>query len=195
MTLVGSFSNSSTFRSPDPEVGEFFFSVHSLRFTVHGSQFTVYSLRFTVYGSQFTVHSSIKSESPRPRTENPKAQTPNRKPKTQTEYPMTDLFTIRHIQRMEDRIRKILEQAPAECLGDPRYIFLDAADLMQLMMINENVLKYWRQKRLIPHIRIRKKTYFRLSDVQQLIEEHRFIKQQPLAEKSAAVHNKGHPGI
>ena len=86
---------------------------------------------------------------------------------------MSNLFTIRHIKLLEKKIEEILQKAAPENLGDPEYIFLDSADFMLLLGINEHVLKYWKHKRVLPYSRIKGKVYFKLADVQRMIEEHK----------------------
>lgn len=53
-----------------------------------------------------------------------------------------------------------------------RDTWLDKQDLLQWLHISERTLQGWRSKGLLPYSAIGGKLYYRLSDVEALLEQH-----------------------
>ncbi|NLP59228.1 helix-turn-helix domain-containing protein [Lutibacter sp. B1] len=49
---------------------------------------------------------------------------------------------------------------------------IDNADFIQLMQISNSTAKNWRNKGLIPYAQIENKIYYKIEDIQALIEKH-----------------------
>ena len=54
---------------------------------------------------------------------------------------------------------------------DPQDVLLDNADFLQRFKISRRTAYNWRRKKLLKHLLIEKKIFYRLSDVRKFLEE------------------------
>lgn len=82
-----------------------------------------------------------------------------------------DYFSEKRLKEIERKMDRILMDTDG-FKKDPRFILLDAPDLMDLFRISHNTARNWRRQGKMPYIVINKKSYVRLSDVEKMIQEH-----------------------
>jgi Helix-turn-helix domain len=60
-----------------------------------------------------------------------------------------------------------------DCCGDPNLLILDDDALLKYFNISKRTSAEWRNKRLITYFKIGKKVYYKLSDVEKMLENHK----------------------
>ena len=86
-------------------------------------------------------------------------------------------FSIKEIREISERMDELLRKYNQFRQIDPKYILLDHADFLQLFKISSRTSFSWRSQDLLPHYVIGSKIYFRLTDIQELLEKHKIEKQ------------------
>ena len=82
-------------------------------------------------------------------------------------------FPFSRIKAIEEEIRILKKEFSRKHRKDPRFILLDMADLLQLFKISRRTAFTWRNNHILPYHYIGNRIYFRLSDIEIMLEKHR----------------------
>lgn len=84
------------------------------------------------------------------------------------------------LQLIFDRLDRIEATLIAK-QKQPENPFLDSQEFIQLMNISKRTAQAWRDQNIIPYSQVGSKIYYRMSDIQKLLDEHyQNFKQQKL---------------
>ena len=72
------------------------------------------------------------------------------------------------IEKRLERIEKILHARQFQ-VAQP---FIDSYQLMELFQISKKTLSTWKNERIIPFSQIRNKIYYKISDIDALLDKH-----------------------
>jgi hypothetical protein len=67
---------------------------------------------------------------------------------------------------------KIIKNQNSKIKENPKYILLDTEDVVQLFKISKETAINWRSEGILPYAKIKGKIYYRLLDVQKLIDKN-----------------------
>jgi len=81
-------------------------------------------------------------------------------------------FSINQFDKIIERLEKIIQQQKNNKIADPKQIILDNADLLQLFKISHRTAQNWRDQKIISYSQIGGKIYYRMSDIQKLLDEN-----------------------
>ena len=84
-------------------------------------------------------------------------------------------FSEKRLQEIERKIA-ILERVNRRKITDPEFIFLDNAELKQLLCISDSAAARWRLQGKLRFSVVGRKIYYRLSDISKMIREHQIIR-------------------
>lgn len=87
-------------------------------------------------------------------------------------------FSAKRLKAIEEQVELLFEEFRKLKISDPNHIIFDNLDFMNLLKISSRTSKYWRDEGLITYSQVKGKVYFRLSDILELLEEHRFYKKR-----------------
>lgn len=82
-----------------------------------------------------------------------------------------DRYSEKRLQEIERRLNA-LERVKRRKITDPEFIFLDNAELKQLLCISDSAAARWRQQEKLRFSLVGRKIYYRLSDISKMIREH-----------------------
>ncbi|MBX7141428.1 MAG: helix-turn-helix domain-containing protein [Chitinophagales bacterium] len=72
---------------------------------------------------------------------------------------------IQRLDRVEDMLKEKQKQ--------PKEVFLDNAEFLQVMHISKRTAQQWRDSGIISFSQIGNKIFYRMTDIQELLEKHR----------------------
>jgi len=81
-------------------------------------------------------------------------------------------FSEKRLQEIERKI-ELLQKAHRRKITDPEFIFLDNAELKQLLSISDSAAARWRQQQKLEFSLVGRKIYYRLADIARMIQEHK----------------------
>lgn len=81
-------------------------------------------------------------------------------------------FSEQRLREIERKIERLIRQRSKK-IQDPDYIYLDNSEFCQLLNIGISTARNWRAQNLIPHSLVKHKLYYKLSDVEKMISNHR----------------------
>ncbi|PWK19630.1 helix-turn-helix domain-containing protein [Xanthomarina spongicola] len=80
--------------------------------------------------------------------------------------------TINEWKKLLERFETLLNTLEKRIPQDPDLILLDNADLLQLFKISHKTAQNWRDNKVIAYSQINNKIYYRLSDVNKLLDNN-----------------------
>ncbi|WP_157209203.1 helix-turn-helix domain-containing protein [Mariniflexile maritimum] len=80
--------------------------------------------------------------------------------------------TINEWKKLLERFETLLNTLEKRIPQDPELILLDNADLLQLFKISHKTAQNWRDNKVIAYSQINNKIYYRLSDVNKLLDNN-----------------------
>ncbi|MGY5846623.1 helix-turn-helix domain-containing protein [Salegentibacter sp. HM20] len=84
-----------------------------------------------------------------------------------------DHLSIKEIREINRKLEGLLKKYQQYRLLEPQFILLDHADFLQLFKISRRTSLSWREQKIIPYYVVVGKIYFRLSDIQELLDKHK----------------------
>jgi hypothetical protein len=75
---------------------------------------------------------------------------------------------VQELMATLDAVKKLMENVDKP----PEYIILDDVDLRNFLNVSKRTVAYWREKREITYSKLGGKTYYRLSDILDLIKKN-----------------------
>ncbi len=85
--------------------------------------------------------------------------------------PFKDI-TINEWKMLLERFETLLNTLENRILQDPELVLLDNADLLQLFKISHKTAQNWRDNKVIAYSQIGNKIYYRLSDINKLLDNN-----------------------
>lgn len=76
------------------------------------------------------------------------------------------------LKRLDEQVALIVAQMKIGSKLDPEDIFFDNQEFMQLMNISKRTAQEWRNKKIILCSQVGNKIYYRLSDIQKLLNDN-----------------------
>ena len=76
------------------------------------------------------------------------------------------------LKKISDRLEHLIKQTEFKNIQDPNYVILDNADILQLFKISKETASNWRAEGILPHSKIKGKTYYKLSDMHKIIDDN-----------------------
>ena len=83
-----------------------------------------------------------------------------------------EVILLQNIQEKLDKLTIKINKLQSNKLDQQ---IIDNADFIQLMNISNSTAKNWRKKGIIPYSQIESKFYYKLSDIQKIIDENYII--------------------
>ena len=80
--------------------------------------------------------------------------------------------TINEWKKLLERFETLLNTLEKRIPQDPDLVLLDNADLLQLFKISHKTAQNWRDNKVIAYSQINNKIYYRLSDVNKLLDNN-----------------------
>ena len=80
--------------------------------------------------------------------------------------------TINEWKKLLERFETLLNTLEKRIPQDPELVLLDNADLLQLFKISHKTAQNWRDNKVIAYSQINNKIYYRLSDVNKLLDNN-----------------------
>ena len=77
------------------------------------------------------------------------------------------------IKSLEQKIDKLTREFKLRQVKDPQFIILDNADFIRMFNISSRTAQNWREEGLIEYSQVKGKIYYRLTDVQRFLENHK----------------------
>jgi hypothetical protein len=71
-----------------------------------------------------------------------------------------------------EQLLQSIEQIKAKLVSKPDFDYIDNYELMQMLKLSKRCAQAWRDEGKIPFSRIGNKVYYKLSDVQALLDKH-----------------------
>lgn len=79
---------------------------------------------------------------------------------------------INEWKKLLERFETLLNNLENKFSKDPDLVLLDNADLLQLFKISHKTAQNWRDNKVIAYSQINNKIYYRLSDVNKLLDNN-----------------------
>jgi hypothetical protein len=76
------------------------------------------------------------------------------------------------LKRLDEQVVLLVAQMKIGSKLDPEDIFFDNQEFMQLMNISKRTAQEWRNKKIILCSQVGNKIYYRLSDIQKLLNDN-----------------------
>jgi hypothetical protein len=76
------------------------------------------------------------------------------------------------LKRLDEQVALLVAQMKIGSKLDPEDIFFDNQEFMQLMNISKRTAQEWRNKKIILCSQVGNKIYYRLSDIQKLLNDN-----------------------
>ncbi len=76
------------------------------------------------------------------------------------------------LKRLDEQVALLVAQMKIGSKLDPEDIFFDIQEFMQLMNISKRTAQEWRNKKIILCSQVGNKIYYRLSDIQKLLNDN-----------------------
>ena len=76
------------------------------------------------------------------------------------------------LKRLDDSVALIVAQMKIGGKLDPEDVFFDNDEFMKLMNISKRTAQEWRNKKIIEFSQVGNKIYYRLSDIQKLLNDN-----------------------
>ena len=80
--------------------------------------------------------------------------------------------TEKMLKRLDQQVALIVSQMKLGGKLDPEDVFFDNQEFMQLMNISKRTAQEWRNKKIIEFSQVGNKIYYRLSDIQKLLNDN-----------------------
>ncbi|MCX7550888.1 helix-turn-helix domain-containing protein [Xanthomarina sp. F2636L] len=85
--------------------------------------------------------------------------------------PFQDI-SIQEWNKLFERFQSLVNKLENNITQDPELILLDNADLLQLFKISHKTAQNWRDNNVIAFSQIGNKLYYRLSDINKLLDDN-----------------------
>ena len=76
------------------------------------------------------------------------------------------------LKRLDESVALIVAQMKIGGKLDPEDVFFDNGEFMKLMNISKRTAQEWRNKKIIEFSQVGNKIYYRLSDIQKLLNDN-----------------------
>ena len=76
------------------------------------------------------------------------------------------------LKRLDDSVALLVAQMKLGGKLDPEDVFFDNQEFMKLMNISKRTAQEWRNKKIIEFSQVGNKIYYRLSDIQKLLNDN-----------------------
>lgn len=76
------------------------------------------------------------------------------------------------LKRLDESVALLVAQMKLGGKLDPEDVFFDNGEFMKLMNISKRTAQEWRNKKIIEFSQVGNKIYYRLSDVQKLLNDN-----------------------
>ena len=76
------------------------------------------------------------------------------------------------LKRLDESVALIVAQMKMNEKFDPEDVFFDNGEFMKLMNISKRTAQEWRNKKIIEFSQVGNKIYYRLSDIQKLLNDN-----------------------
>lgn len=76
------------------------------------------------------------------------------------------------LKRLDEQITFVVAKIKMNEKFDPEDIFFDNGEFMKLMNISKRTAQEWRNKKIIEFSQVGNKIYYRLSDIQKLLNDN-----------------------
>lgn len=83
-----------------------------------------------------------------------------------------DNISIQEWRNLFKRLEAIVNRLESALSQDSKIILLDNADLLQLFKISHKTAQNWRDNNIIAFSQIGNKIYYRMDDIQKLLDEN-----------------------
>ena len=80
--------------------------------------------------------------------------------------------TEKMLKRLDQQVALIVSQMKLGSKLDPEDVFFDNQEFMSLMNISKRTAQEWRNKKIIEFSQVGNKIYYRLSDIQKLLNDN-----------------------
>ncbi|WP_418509770.1 helix-turn-helix domain-containing protein [Corallibacter sp.] len=81
-------------------------------------------------------------------------------------------ISIQEWNKLFERFQSLVNKLENNITQDPELILLDNADLLQLFKISHKTAQSWRDNNVIAFSQIGNKLYYRLSDINKLLDDN-----------------------
>lgn len=79
-------------------------------------------------------------------------------------------FSIAKLKEIEINLEKTIKKIDKLYKSHYKVQIIDNADFIQLMQISSSTAKNWRNKGVIPYSQIENKIYYKIEDIQEVLE-------------------------
>lgn len=76
------------------------------------------------------------------------------------------------LNRLDTQITFVVAKMKMNEMFDPEDVFFDNGEFMKLMNISKRTAQEWRNKKIIEFSQVGNKIYYRLSDIQKLLNDN-----------------------
>ena len=76
------------------------------------------------------------------------------------------------LKKVSERLEYLIKQQEFKNKLGSEYTLLDNADILQLFKISSKTASNWREEQILPYSQIKGKIYYKLSDMQNVIDKH-----------------------
>lgn len=76
------------------------------------------------------------------------------------------------LKRLDEQITFVVAKMKLNEKFDPEDVFFDNGEFMKLMNISKRTAQEWRNKKIIEFSQVGNKIYYRLSDIQKLLNDN-----------------------
>ena len=76
------------------------------------------------------------------------------------------------LKRLDDSVALLVAKMKMNEKFDPEEVFFDNGEFMKLMNISKRTAQEWRNKKIIEFSQVGNKIYYRLSDIQKLLNDN-----------------------
>ena len=76
------------------------------------------------------------------------------------------------LKRLDEQITFVVAKMKMNEKFDPEDVFFDNGEFMKLMNISKRTAQEWRNKKIIEFSQVGNKIYYRLSDIQRLLNDN-----------------------
>ena len=76
------------------------------------------------------------------------------------------------LKRLDEQVALIVAKLKIGSKSDPEDVFFDNQEFMLLMNISKRTAQEWRNKKIIEFSQVGNKIYYRLSDIQRLLNDN-----------------------
>lgn len=80
--------------------------------------------------------------------------------------------TEKILKRLDEQITILVAKVKMGLKLDPEDVFFDNQEFMQLMNISKRTAQEWRNKKIIEFSQVGNKIYYKLSDIQKLLNDN-----------------------